>query len=161
MGTISRTTVLPLNRLGELIAESEAAGFHMLRRLEREWASGENRFDAPGEALFLTTVSDRIVGLCGLNRDPYTGDVSIGRVRHLYVLASYRRQGVGRGLIETVVATARPSFRVLRLRTDSEDADRFYIAAGFRRSIGDPSCTHEIDLTHRLSRRDIVPPSLR
>lgn len=147
MVTITPTTALPLEQLGELVAESEAAGFQMLGRLKREWASGDNRFDAPGEALFLATFGDRIVGICGLNRDPYATDPTTGRVRHLYVLRSHRRQRIGRELIEMVVATAGQSFRVLCLRTDNGDADRFYRAAGFRRCAGDPGCTHEMDLT--------------
>ncbi len=35
----------------ELKAESIAAGFNMLRRLEDNWLNGQNRFDKPGEKL--------------------------------------------------------------------------------------------------------------
>ena len=145
MTSIARTTDLPLARLAELIAESEASGLQMLCRLEQEWTNGENRFDRPGEALFLASDEHTIFGVCGLNRDPYTSDPSIGRVRHLYVLASERRKGIGRDLIQTVVETARASFHCLRLRTGNPEAAAFYQALGFV-CCDEPNCTHRLDV---------------
>jgi GNAT superfamily N-acetyltransferase len=50
-------------------------------------------------------------------------------VRHLYVLADWRRRGVGRQLVEAVVAEARLHFDRLTLWTN--DAAPFYRALGF------------------------------
>jgi len=72
-----------------------------------------------------------IVGVCGLNRDPYVDDPSIGRVRHLYVSPSHRRQGIGRALVRTVMDAASDRFRMLRLRT-TPVAGSFYGALGFQ-----------------------------
>ena len=42
-----------------------------------------------GAAMVLS--EGRLVGVCGLNVDPYLDDPSVGRVRHLYVLVAARR----------------------------------------------------------------------
>jgi GNAT superfamily N-acetyltransferase len=111
-----------------------------------DWQSGRNRFAQPGEGLFVAQSGERIIGVCGLNVDPYANDPAVGRVRHLYVLSAFRRQGVGRRLVHEVIAAARGHFRSLRLRTDSPDAARFYSALGFRECPSDPDCTHVLDL---------------
>jgi GNAT superfamily N-acetyltransferase len=86
------------------------------------------------------------VGVCGLNTDPYTESPGVGRFRRLYVLASFRRAGVGGQLVRAVVAAARGHFHVLRLRTESEAAARFYEALGFQPCVGKPDCTHTLIL---------------
>ena len=137
---------LPSDQLAYLVAESEAAGFRFLRRLVDDWESGSNRFAQPGEALFAASFGGRIIGVCGLNSDPYECIGRVGRVRHLYVAAEFRRQGIGGLLVATVVQTARGTFDQLRLRTDSQPASQFYEAFGFRRCGGEPSCTHTLEL---------------
>jgi GNAT superfamily N-acetyltransferase len=132
---------------GGLVTESESQGFAFLRRLIMDWGAGANRFALPGEALFAAQDKGNIVGVCGLNVDPYANDRGVGRVRHLYVLASRRRQGIGRGLITQVIVSATGSFRMLRLRTDSPAAAAFYEALGFE-PCTDAACTHRL-LLHR------------
>src|SRR5947209_17682817 len=105
--TVERLTELPPHALAELVAESERGGWRFVRRLADEWADGTNRFDRPGEALFGARAGGRLVGVCGLNIDPYATDAAIGRVRHLYVLADFRGRGVGGRPVRAVVAVAR------------------------------------------------------
>jgi hypothetical protein len=81
MISIVNVTELDLNVLQELRAESSREGFRFIERLCDEWASGANRFNDSGEALFLAVVDGQVVGVCGLNRDPYTSAPNIGRVR--------------------------------------------------------------------------------
>jgi GNAT superfamily N-acetyltransferase len=137
----------PAGGLGALIAESEAAGLRFVRRLAEEWASGANRFDRPGEALLVARIAGDVVGVCGLNVDPYVAEPRVGRVRHLYVLAAHRRQGVGRQLVNKVIETARDRFERLRLRTVNPEAARLYENLGFRRSVGGRDCTHVMELS--------------
>jgi GNAT superfamily N-acetyltransferase len=139
---IERLPDLPLDSLAPLVVESEQAGWRFVRRLSDEWAAGANRFDQPGEALFAARVGERLVGVCGLNIDPYAADRWVGRVRHLYVLAEFRRLGVGRRLVEAVVASAQGRFASLRLRTESAEAAAFFERLGFRRRLGTPDYTH-------------------
>ncbi len=144
--TVEPLTELPLDLLAPLLGEARQAGSRALDRLAEEWASGVNRFDGPGEALFAALDGGRVVGVCGLNQDPYAPGERVGRVRRLYVLTGYRRRGIARQLVGRAVARARSRFDRLRLRTDSEGAARFYEALGFRWSDG-PDCTHTLELT--------------
>jgi GNAT superfamily N-acetyltransferase len=143
---IVRLRELPPDRLAELVAEAEQAGHRFPRRLVEEWDSGANRFDGPGEVLFAAVAGGRVVGLCGLNADPYAGGPRVGRVRRLYVLADYRRRGIGRRLVLEVVAAARGAFDLLRLWTEDRAAAAFYEALGFFPRVGEPDCTHALRL---------------
>ena len=143
MFTVVRITDLESDSLQELRAESSREGFRFIERLCEEWASGTNRFNAPGEALFVAVANGQVVGICGLNRDPYACDPRIGRVRRLYVAPAQRRHGVGRALLETVVTHARRHFRLLRVR--SEAASEFYATQGFRRVASSEEVTHVLE----------------
>src|SRR5262249_36726594 len=134
------------HRFAELLAESEQAGFRFVRRLVEEWQSGSNRFARPGEALFAAVSEGRIVGVCRLNVDPYASCASGGRVRRLYVLSAFRRRGVGRRLVQEVIAASRGAFRSLRLRTETAEASRLYSALGFQECVSVPDCTHVMEL---------------
>ena len=147
---MTTAAIFPLRRpdldLGALLAESEQAGLRLVRRLVEEWVSGANRFDRPGEELFGAWLDGRVVGVCGLNVDPYTAKEGVGRVRHLYVLSAFRRRGVGRGLIAAVIEAARGRFGELRLRTGNPEAARVYEAIGFQPSSRVADCTHIMEL---------------
>jgi GNAT superfamily N-acetyltransferase len=151
MGVVIQSlTDLPTVQLAELIDESERLGFRFLRRLAENWATGANRFDRPGETLFGAFEGAKHVGVCGLNADPYAGG-RVGRVRHLYVLSSHRRRGIGRQLVESVIEYARPTFVRLRLRTNDASAARFYEALGFKPTPGEGHCTHALDIVPERS----------
>jgi GNAT superfamily N-acetyltransferase len=143
---VERLTGLSFDRFQLLLADSEHAGLRLVRRLVDDWASGQNRFDRPGEALFAALTAGRMVGVCGLNVDPYCAAPRVGRVRHLYVLSSHRRLGVGRHLVRAVIAAARDPFDTLRLRTGNPAAARLYESLGFLPSVGDADCTHILEL---------------
>jgi GNAT superfamily N-acetyltransferase len=70
----------------------------------------------------------------------------VGRVRHVYVSAASRNQGIGSLLVREVIGAARHSFDRLRLRTNDPHAARFYEQLGFLRYEDDLSATHELDL---------------
>ncbi|MEJ8304022.1 hypothetical protein [Saccharibacillus sacchari] len=54
----------------------------MISKLWDEYHSGINKFDKPGECLYIATAEENVVAVCGLNIDPYLGQTDIGRVRH-------------------------------------------------------------------------------
>src|SRR5207237_3226882 len=87
-------------------------------------------------------MAGRLVGVCGLNVDPYAGDARVGRVRHLYVLTPMRRHGVGRQLVTEVIRAAGGRFDSLRLRTNNPAAARLYEVLGFRAHNGAGEYTH-------------------
>jgi GNAT superfamily N-acetyltransferase len=142
---IERITELP--DLTELLDCSLAEGHGLIRRTITEFESGQNRFDRPGEALYVARdTTGRIVGICGLNIDPYLEDPTVGRVRHLYVLPSHRRQGIARALVDAVITAARGRFCLLRIRTRNPAADALYCSAEFAVVKRDEYATHQMAL---------------
>ena len=127
--------------LAPLVAAADREGHAFMRRLQDEWDGGANRFDRAGEALFGAFAGERLVGVGGLNRDPYANADGVGRLRHLYVMPDMRRSGVGRMLVERIVAEAKAGFSLLRLRTLSADAAAFYRRLGFV-EIDEDTATH-------------------
>ena len=115
----------------------------MLRRLEESWQRGENRFNAPGEKLLGAFLNGKLVGVCGLNRDPFSQQPRAGRIRHLYVSEKCRGLGIGRQLLTVVMADASIWFDFLN--THAPDA-----AYGFYRQAGFTLVSDEPRVTHRL-----------
>lgn len=134
-----------------LVEEALDEGFEFLSRLMRDWESGKNCFDQRGEVLFLIWNDGVPVGVGGLNVDPYTSDTQIGRVRHVYVSRQFRRRGMGRALLFELINISQDRFRILRLRTDTEQADRFYRELGFMSTVGSDYSTHHMILTSGIS----------
>ena len=141
---LERITELPED-FGDIVELSLREEFGAMQRMREDWDSGVNRFDRPGEVLFEVRVGPRLVGICGLNRDPYAQSCEIGRVRHLYVDPEFRSRGIGRLLVSKIVECASRSFSRVRLRTLRADAAQFYMALGFRSVVGEPDVTHEMD----------------
>jgi GNAT superfamily N-acetyltransferase len=137
---------LPLAALAPLINEGEAAGFHFLTKLRDDWLSGKNSFDQPGEAFFVAEVDGQLVGVCGLNRNPYDPDSRTGRVRRLYVARAYRWQGIAGQLVSRVIRAAAGHFDELELRTKTEEASEFYQNLGFL-PVGRAHATHAFRLS--------------
>lgn len=115
----------------KLLKESKAENFQLIERTVNDWVSGVNKFSGPGEALWGLLATDRLIGICGLNIDPFTHDRQTGRVRHLFIKRDYRRQGYGTFLMQLVRKQARHHFKVLRLYTDNPSAATFYKTLGF------------------------------
>lgn len=146
----SDPTIEPLHdleSLGALAADAEADGCGMVSRLIREWRDGGNRFDRPGERAYVARLGGRVCGVCGLNRDPFANDPSVGRVRRLYVAVADRRRGVGTAIVQRLMEDARGTFHSIRLRTHDLAASAFYEAVGFQRVAGDAECTHRRELS--------------
>lgn len=138
-------TLQPLahpDQLDLLAEEARRQGYRMLDRLQQEWRESTHRFNREGECVLIAVWEDRIVGVCGLNRDPYCSLKDIGRVRRLYVASDVRRRGVGRLLVEAIQKRCPGVFQQLRLRTNSSAASTFYQALGFRLVEDEPDCTH-------------------
>lgn len=141
MFTVSRIKTLP-EGIEELNALANLEGLRFVARLVEEFRSGSNTFSDPGEALFEVRVSGELVAIGGLNVDPYTSSRCVGRVRRTYVHPECRSRGIGMALIEAIERHARGRFSLLRLRTESEAASRFYIRAGFSPVTGVPEASH-------------------
>ncbi len=133
---LTSSQIVPLQNA----AQSE--GYTFIDRLAEEYASGLNRFEQPGEALFGVLDGQYLVGIGGLNIDPYHPGASYGRVRHIYILPSYRRQGIARQLVLAIIAAARGTFAPLTLYTSNSLAAQLYEQLGFVPIFDDPTTTH-------------------
>ena len=139
-----RPVELPLDGLDALAKEAAAEGRHLIERLENEWADGRNRFDGRGEVLLGVFCEGRLIGIGGLQRDPFTGLAGVGRLRRVYVLSDYRGRGEGTALVNALLERAKQSFCEVRLRTNNPDAVRLYEKAGF-------TCFTADRTSHRLT----------
>jgi GNAT superfamily N-acetyltransferase len=128
---VVKITELPFG-FDNLIEESKGEGFNFLDKMSSEWKNGRNRFSLHNECLF-AAISDheKLLGIGGLNLDPYLNDLTIGRVRHLFITSEMRNQGIGKTIIEKIVEAACPHFRLLRLRTNNPEAVNLYRSLGF------------------------------
>ena len=126
----------------KLIESAEAEGFQALTTLARNFESGTNRFYRAGEVLLTLWDGDDLLGVGGLNRDPYFPKQNVGRLRHLYVLPSLRSQGLGRSLVEALEARAQDVFPILQLFTQSVRAGAFYEALGYQVVRGEDKVSH-------------------
>lgn len=137
----------PWDELEPLVAESEREGFRFLARLRRAHASGAARFEGPGEVLLGLYAGGVLAAVGGVSADPYEPGPRAGRIRHVYIARAHRRRGMGRRLVESLVAVARPRFDVLTLRTDTAEGARFYTALGFAPVADHPRHTHRMRLS--------------
>jgi GNAT superfamily N-acetyltransferase len=138
---------LSIGAMQPLLVESKAQGFELVERLVAEYADGNNTFQQSGEGLFGVYVDRQLIAIGGLNRDPYLEGGDTGRLRHVYVLAAWRRRSIGKLLVQHIIAEARLHFRRLTLRTFDASADAFYRALGFQARTDIPNASHCMDFT--------------
>lgn len=127
-----------------LLAESIAQEHRMLLRFEENWRSGVNVFGRHGEIMLGAWIGETLAGVCGRNIDPYDPSPRAGRVRHLYVAADNRREGVGRLLIGAILEDAATYFDYLNTNAP-QPAFPFYERLGFKR-LDQTYATHRIML---------------
>ena len=126
-----------------LRTESLEQHFNMLRRLAENWQSGKNRFNAPGEPLLGAFVNHQLVGVCGINSDPFSPQPRAGRIRHLYISERYRRRGIGPQLLVSVITHSSAWFDFLNTHAPAQ-AWPFYERLGFRPVYDEPRVTHRL-----------------
>jgi hypothetical protein len=66
--------VLNPDQIAPMQKAAQAEEIHFIDRLVTEYATGINCFDRPGEVLFGMFEDQRLVGIGGLNCDPYHPD---------------------------------------------------------------------------------------
>src|SRR5690554_1920119 len=91
---IEKVTYLERCNLNLLLDESMSEGYKFVRKLVTEYTTESNKFDKIGESLFVAIIDDQVIGIGGLNIDPYLDLLDVGRVRHLYVLPKHRGLGI-------------------------------------------------------------------
>jgi ribosomal protein S18 acetylase RimI-like enzyme len=133
------------NELDGLVIRSLEEGFKFVQRLRDEYQSGTNRFNQPGEALFLARDAQTVIAVIGLNLDP-DGRSGVMRVRRFYVLPEHRGHGLGQKMLLEVIELAQAAkAKSLELHTDNPNAARFYERNGFQ-ALTSSNPTHRLTL---------------
>ncbi|MBD3922960.1 GNAT family N-acetyltransferase [Paenibacillus sp. PR3] len=145
---IMRVTSMNNYDLDILLAESKSQGYRFIQKLIDEYESGDNQFNKQGESLYVAIIDGTVVGVGGLNIDPYLGRVDIGRVRHLYVRQDYRCHKVGTNLLEAIIEGAKKHFYIITLYTDNPAADQLYTKNGFEKTDQIYKASHVMTLLH-------------
>lgn len=114
-----------------LVQESKEEGFKFLKKLINEYENELNTFNKSGECLYGIFQGEKLIGIGGLNADPYKENNKIGRLRRFYIAKDYRRIGLGKLLLNKLLSHAEKYFKVVVLHTDTKQGDVFYTANGF------------------------------
>lgn len=114
-----------------LVQESKEEGFKFLKKLINEYENELNTFNKSGECLYGIFQGEKLIGIGGLNADPYTENNKVGRLRRFYIAKDYRRIGLGKLLLNKLLSHAEKYFKVVVLHTDTKQGDVFYTANGF------------------------------
>lgn len=132
--------------LTHLIKESKEEGFYFLPKLVDEYKNKTNTFSKMGECLYGIFQGDALIGIGGINQDPYTKTETIGRLRRFYISKAYRRKGLGNLLLKRILSDAREHFQIVVLYTDTERASQLYTSNGFLKSEEYKGSTHYVKL---------------
>jgi GNAT superfamily N-acetyltransferase len=135
---VARITQLPIGTR-TLRDEADRGGIRNMGLLLDEWASGFERFDGPGEALFAAFDGDTLVGIGGVANET---DTPAMRMRRLYVLTDWRKRGVGRLLANAMMEHGFRSAARLTCNARPPGAAEFWDAMGFVR-VDAANWTHE------------------
>jgi len=139
---IEKVDQLPFPGFSNLLTESLTEGYNFVQRLTHEWESGKNRFAQKSEGLYKISMKEQVVGIGGINRDPYSEPNYFGRLRRFYIMSAYRGQGIGGVLLKEILRRHENKFDAIVLRTDNEMAGLFYEKHGFVAVQGQPNYTH-------------------
>lgn len=149
MITIKRLDSVKTEEISNLLEESKRDGFRFLERLSADYQSGCNTFKKPGEMLLGAFHNETLIGLGGINQDPYSQNEKAGRIRRFYVSKEHRRQGVGELILRALLKEAEIFFDFAVLRTDNQEASLFYKQAGFIEDDRYENSTHYLDLMRK------------
>jgi GNAT superfamily N-acetyltransferase len=130
---------------GALEEEALAEGHRHVERLAADWMSGILRFDREGEALAVSRKNGILAGIGGVTIDPVLAGAL--RMWRLYVRPSFRRAGIGRELVTTLLGEAARFDRPVTVNA-APGSVGFWQALGFEPDRVDGH-------THRYVRSDI------
>jgi N-acetylglutamate synthase-like GNAT family acetyltransferase len=132
-----------ISSLQPLADEALADGDKFIQKTIDEWRNNTNTFSKEGEKFWAITIENEYIACGGLNQDPYIEEKSMGRVRHVYVLKKYRRQGYSKILLTLIIEQAKKHFTSLRLSTHNPIAASLYESLGFKK-VDEHKATHII-----------------
>lgn len=123
-----------------LVNRSIEEGYRMVKRLQDDYHNGTNRFDQMGEALF-GYFADGIWAIGGINIEIDAQFANSGRIRRVYVHPSVRGNGVGKQLVQHIMAHGTEHFSQITCNVGPLESHGFYEHLGFQK-ISHPRITH-------------------
>jgi multimeric flavodoxin WrbA/GNAT superfamily N-acetyltransferase len=140
---IERVTNIEEIDIEELLSESESFGYQYLTKMINQWRTGENRFSKPNELLIVYKNAEKVIGIGGINEEPYLKKRDFGRLRDVYVLSQYRRSNIGTQIVEHLIEFGRKHFKTITLRVpENIEASPFYESLGFLKTGEIETVTH-------------------
>lgn len=88
---------------------------------------------------------DGLVGMGGVNNNPFCHEGQVGRLRRFYVSKKYRRKGYGAKLLNHIVQECCQNYDVIHLYTDNPKACLFYEMNGFKKVENIEKVSHTLD----------------
>ncbi|MEI6352757.1 MAG: GNAT family N-acetyltransferase [Candidatus Nomurabacteria bacterium] len=129
----------------EIANETSQDNYNFVQRTIDEWKNNTNKFSKIGEKLWGIIIDNKIIGIGGLNKDPFIEDEKVGKVRHIYISKQYRGFGLSKILLNLIIEKAKENFTTLRLSTNNPIASSVYESLGFKKVEG-IKVTHQKDL---------------
>lgn len=133
--------------LAALAAEAAAEDVGNVDRLIKDWRSGVQRFDKPGEMLLAVFDGEALIAVGGVTTEP---DTTIGetarRMRRLYVRPAARGRGIGRALVVALKTHAFEYCDLVTVNAGVPGAAPFWEALGFTR-VAAATRTHQLRKT--------------
>ncbi len=149
---IKKITDIRSAGLDEILTESKECGYGMIERLITEWESGITDFSNKNEAYFAYEEYGKILGIGGINEEPYLRIKEYGRMRHLYVLKTWRHRGIGKEIVRATIEFAKAYYELVTLMTPKDgSADAFYESIGFKKCDSLERVSHTLALHNQLS----------
>lgn len=109
--------------------EARDEGYGHIERLFNEWQSGETKFDKDDELLLAAFASGELAAIGGLTHDPTLKRTL--RMRRFYVRQKFRRNGIGRKLVEALLVDPRERGLPIVVNAGPKDAPAFWESLGF------------------------------
>lgn len=139
---IARITDALPDDFDALRADAAHEGWRHMDRLAVDWASGADRYDKPGEALFAAFFEGELAGIGGVTREPSNPEGDALRARRLYVSPRFRKSGVGTALVGAIIQEAFQNAARLNVNA-GRDSPAFWDRLGFARVDAD-AFTHTL-----------------
>lgn len=141
-------------QLDQLLQAATVEGVRNMAILAEQWATGANRFQRTGEALFGSMMDGALMAVGGISVEPH--HPAGLRVRRFYVHPDQRRLGLGRAVAQAVIAHGLTTTSTITCNARaSAAAAPFWESLGFT-PVEHPSWTHLLDVER--ARPPTLPP---
>ena len=115
--TIKQTIDLPIDLLDDLKREGRQKGLILFDVLEKQWLSGQCRFDKAGEGLFFVHKRTEIIGMGSIQQSPTAPPTAgIGLLQNCYILEKEQGKGYGHQLFQHLIQFAKIEFGRLQIK---------------------------------------------